>query len=146
MRYMTNVGLPQHTQVDAPMPANPRSREPDHEGEGEPWAPVVRTYAGLPELAPDWLAHHRQEVHVVDVRTPAEFTGELGHIEGAQLIPLDELRARAAEVSGDKPVVVVCQTGRRAAMAAAILEKAGRTRVAYVAGGMVRWRDLGLPS
>jgi len=45
-----------------------------------------------------------------------------------------------------KPVVVVCQTGRRSAMATSILRKAGLTRVANVAGGMVRWRELGLPS
>jgi rhodanese-related sulfurtransferase len=43
-------------------------------------------------------------------------------------------------------VVVVCQTGRRAAMGTVILAKAGRERVANLAGGMVRWRDLGLPS
>jgi rhodanese-related sulfurtransferase len=81
----------------------------------------------------------------VDVRSPIEFDGELGHIDGAQLIPLDELRARVAEVSTEKPVVVVCQTGRRAAMGTVILAKAGAARVANLAGGMVRWRDLGLP-
>jgi len=42
-------------------------------------------------------------------------------------------------------VVFVCQTGKRSAMAAAILRKAGRSRVANLAGGMVRWRQLGLP-
>jgi rhodanese-related sulfurtransferase len=62
------------------------------------------------------------------------------------LVPLDDLRARVSEVPADKPVVVVCQTGRRSAMGAAILEKAGLTRVANLAGGMVMWRDLGLPS
>ena len=36
--------------------------------------------------------------------------------------------------------------GVRSAMAAAILRKAGFARVANVAGGMVRWRELGLPS
>jgi sulfur dioxygenase len=78
------------------------------------------------------------------VRTAAEFEGELGHIEHAQLIPLDDLRARVSEVLADKPVVVVCQTGRRAGMGTVILAKAGLTQVANLAGGMVRWRDLGL--
>jgi rhodanese-related sulfurtransferase len=100
----------------------------------------------MPEIGPEWVARHRDEVHVLDVRSPAEFDGELGHIERAQLIPLDDLRARASEVGDDKPVVVVCQTGRRSAMATLILRKAGHERVATLAGGMVGWRDLGLPS
>jgi sulfur dioxygenase len=85
-------------------------------------------------------------VHVVDVRSPEELEGELGRLEGAQLIPLDELRARAGEVRRDKPVVVVCQTGKRSGLATVILGEAGVTRTANVAGGMVRWRELGLPS
>ena len=51
---------------------------------------------------------------------------------------LDELRARAAEVPADKPVVVVCQTGRRAAMGTVILGKAGVARAANLAGGRQR--------
>lgn len=85
-------------------------------------------------------------MHVLDVRSPAELNGELGQLDGAQLIPLDELRSRAAEVATDKPVVVVCQTGRRSGMATLILAKAGIAQSASLAGGMVRWRELGLPS
>jgi len=76
----------------------------------------------------------------------SEFDGELGHLKDAQLIPLDDLRARVAEVRADRPVVVVCQTGKRSAMGAVILGKAGVAKVANLAGGMLRWRDLGLPS
>jgi len=92
------------------------------------------------------VASHRGAVTVLDVRTPAEFEGELGHLEGAQLIPLDELRARSREVRADKPVVVVCQTGKRSGLGTLILAKAGLAPVANIAGGMVRWRELGLPS
>jgi sulfur dioxygenase len=106
----------------------------------------VMTYGGVPEIAAEWVARHRQEVRVVDVRSAAEFGGDLGHLEGAMLIPLDELRDHAAGIPADKPVVVVCQTGRRSAMGAGILGKAGFARVASLAGGMVRWRGLGLPS
>jgi rhodanese-related sulfurtransferase len=107
---------------------------------------VVTTYAGIAEIAPEWVARHRAELNVLDVRTPGEFDGELGHLAEAQLIPLDELRARLAEVRTDKPVVIVCQTGKRSALATTILKKAGITRIANAAGGMVRWRELGLPS
>lgn len=146
--YMTNLGLPHPKQIAVAVPANMRGGQPE-DGKAPPaadWGPVVTTYAGIPEIAPEWVARHRSEVHVIDVRSAAEFEGELGHLERAQLIPLEELRARASEVTADKPVVVVCQTGRRSGMGAVILGKAGLTRVANLAGGMVRWRDLGLPS
>ena len=146
--YMQNLGLPHPKQIAIAVPANLRAGEPEHASSTTvpSWGPVVRTYAGIPEIAPEWVARHRDEVHVLDVRTPVEWDGELGHLGGAQLIPIDELRARVAEVPSEKPVVVVCQTGRRAAMGTLILAKAGRERVANLAGGMVRWRDLGLPS
>ena len=145
--YMTNLGLPHPKQIAIAVPANlGAGRPPPDQIPPADWGPVVKTYAGLKEIDPEWVASHRDVVHVLDVRSPAEFDGELGHLEGAQLIPLDELRARVAEVHGDKPVVVVCQTGRRSGMGTVILAKAGLTRTANLAGGMVRWRDLGLPS
>jgi sulfur dioxygenase len=145
--YMQNLALPHPKQLAVALPANLRAGEPEggHSPAGPDWAPVVTTYAGLPEVAPEWVASHRGAVTVLDVRTPAEFEGELGHLDGAQLVPLDELRARASEVRTDKPVVVVCQTGKRSGLATVILGKAGVTRVANIAGGMVRWRELGLP-
>jgi glyoxylase-like metal-dependent hydrolase (beta-lactamase superfamily II)/rhodanese-related sulfurtransferase len=146
--YMKNLGLPHPKQLAVAVPANLRAGQPEGSPTPStpPWGPVVTTYAGIPEIAPEWVARHRNEVSVLDVRAAAEFDGELGHITGAQLIPLDELRARVAEVATDRPVIVVCQTGRRAAMGTVILAKAGVARVANLAGGMVRWRDLGLPS
>lgn len=145
--YMQNLALPHPKQLAVAVPANLRGGEPEGGITAAPkWGPVVTTYAGTPEIAPDWVAQHRDDVHVLDVRSAAEFDGELGHLAGAQLIPLDDLRARVAEVKADKPVVVVCQTGKRSAMGAAILRKAGVADAANLAGGMVRWRELGLPS
>jgi glyoxylase-like metal-dependent hydrolase (beta-lactamase superfamily II)/rhodanese-related sulfurtransferase len=146
--YMRNLALPHPKLLAVAVPANLRAGRPEADAPppAPAWGPVVTTYAGVPELAPDWVAAHRGEVHLLDVRSPAETQGELGKLDGAQLLPLDELRARIAEVPTDKPVVVLCQTGRRSAMGAAILAKAGVARTASLAGGMVRWRDLGLPS
>ncbi len=146
--YMQNLGLPHPKQLAVAVPANMRAGQPeDGKAPTTPgWGPVVTTYAGLREIAPEWVARHRHDVHVLDVRSAAELDGELGHLEGVQAIPLDELRARVSEVPSDRPVVVVCQTGKRSAMGAVILEKAGLKRVANVAGGMVSWRELGLPS
>lgn len=145
--YMDNLGLPHPKQLAIALPANMRSGEPeDGKAPVTPgWGPVVVTYAGVAEIAPEWVATHRGEVNVLDVRSPSECTGELGQLESARVIPLEELRARVTEVPADKPVVVVCQTGKRSALGAAILRKASFGRVANVAGGMVRWRELGLP-
>jgi sulfur dioxygenase len=146
--YMENLGLPHPKQIAVAVPANMRAGRPEHDaGPTAPeWGPVVTTYAGLREISPEWVARHREQVQILDVRTPSEFDAELGHLSGAQLIPIDELRARVAEVQTEKPVVVVCQTGKRAGMGTLILKKAGHDRVANLAGGMVRWRELGLPS
>ncbi|HEX2871378.1 MAG TPA: rhodanese-like domain-containing protein [Polyangiaceae bacterium] len=88
------------------------------------------------------MAQHLDQVRVLDVRTAAEFDGELGHVPGAVLIPLDELRERVDEVARDKPLVVVCQTGKRSALATTILRQAGVKEIANLAGGMVRWQKL----
>jgi rhodanese-related sulfurtransferase len=78
------------------------------------------------------------------VREPAELVGELGRIDGSVHVPLGELRARLADVPREKPIVCVCRSGRRSAQASVILEKAGVREVANAAGGMIRWRALGL--
>jgi glyoxylase-like metal-dependent hydrolase (beta-lactamase superfamily II)/rhodanese-related sulfurtransferase len=145
--YMANLGLPHPKQMTIAVPANLRAGEPEQgRRPATPgWGPVVMTYAGQPEIAAEWVALHRARVHVLDVRSRAEFEGELGHLDAAQLIPLEELRARMGEIPTDKPVVVVCQTGKRSALGAQLLGNAGRAEVANLAGGMVRWRELGLP-
>jgi len=144
--FMTNLGLPHPKQLAVALPANMRAGQPE-DGKAPAaaeWGPVVITYGGVPEIGPEWVACHRGEVRVLDVRSPGEFEGELGHFEGAQLIPLDDLRTRVREIANDRPVVVVCQTGKRSALATAILRKAGVTQVANLAGGMVRWREMAL--
>jgi sulfur dioxygenase len=145
--YMTNLGLPHPKQLAVAVPANLRAGKPDCEpaaGDND-WGPVVVTYAGISEIAPEWLAQRRRDVQILDVRNPSELAGELGHLADAVAIPLDELRARVGEVARDKPVVVVCQTGRRSCLGTVILRKAGIPRCASLAGGMVRWLELGLP-
>jgi sulfur dioxygenase len=146
--YMQNLGLPHPKQLALALPANLRAGEPE-DGRAPvtgSWGPLITTYAGIKEIEPEWIASHRSQVNLLDVRSRAEVEGELGSLAGAQTIPLDELRARIAEVRADKPVVVVCQTGKRSGLATLILEKAGLENVANSAGGMVRWRELGLPS
>jgi rhodanese-related sulfurtransferase len=44
---------------------------------------------------------------VVDVRSPEEFTGALGHIAGALLLPLPELDQRLAELTPHRQRTIV---------------------------------------
>lgn len=71
-------------------------------------------------------------VFLLDVRTPGEYAR--GHAEGFVNIPLDDLRARLAEVPAEKPVYVMCQTGVRSYLACRILTANGR-RCYNFAGG-----------
>ncbi len=146
--FMRNLGLPHPKQLEVALPANLRCGKP-LDGRyplTATWGPVFPTYGGILEIDADWVAHHRDAVHVLDVRAPEELAGELGHLEHAQNVPLDVLREKVSDVPRDRPVVAVCQSGKRSAMATLILMKAGFDRVANVSGGLIRWRHLGLPS
>jgi glyoxylase-like metal-dependent hydrolase (beta-lactamase superfamily II)/rhodanese-related sulfurtransferase len=146
--YMANLGLAHPKLMDIAVPANLRCGRPEQPdgGQAEPdWAPLAYTYAGLWELQPQWLEEHLGSVQIVDVREPEEFDGILGHIEGAVLVPLPDLKEKAGELDPDRPVVTVCRSGARSAQAAILLEKEGFSRVANLAGGMLRWRSQRLP-
>jgi rhodanese-related sulfurtransferase len=144
--FMQNLGLPHPKQMDAAVPANLLCGEPADENLAEKpvWGPVVRTFAGGLEIDPLWVAEHRDRVTILDVRDTVELTGDLGRIEGSMHIPLGDLRARVDDVPKDKPIVTVCRSGKRSAQAVVILDKAGVRESANVAGGMIRWRALGL--
>jgi glyoxylase-like metal-dependent hydrolase (beta-lactamase superfamily II)/rhodanese-related sulfurtransferase len=141
--YMNNLGLPHPKQMDSAVPANLRCGRPDKEVRVEDdadWAPLAFTFAGIWEVQPTWVEEHLDRVQVVDVREPDEFTGPLGHIPGAKLIPLGTLLAHVAELKKDRPVVAVCRSGARSAQATVLLRKEGLTKVANLSGGMLRWR------
>lgn len=77
------------------------------------------------------------------MREPNEFSGALGHIRGAQLVPLGELKQRAGEISRARPLVAVCRSGARSAQAVVMLQQEGFQQLANLAGGMLRWRAEG---
>jgi sulfur dioxygenase len=146
--YMDNLKLAHPKQMDVAVPANLRCGRPAQEtsrGDDPDWAPLTFSFAGIWEIAPQVLEEQTANMQVVDVREPAEFTGPLGHIRAAKLIPLGELQTRVAELGRDLPIVTVCRAGSRSAQAFNILRQAGFSQVANLAGGMLRWRAEGLP-
>src|SRR5262249_25111550 len=108
------------------------------------------------QVDPAWEVHPAQvqeclqkgrEVLLLDVRQLKEWN--VARIEGAQLIPMNELPARAAAELGDaknKRVVVICHHGVRSLRATAFLRQMGFTDVHSLAGGIEAWSLIVDPS
>ena len=143
--HMENMKLPHPHKIAEALPGNLRSGKPRQVGATASWAPLFRSYAGLPELDPVWVAEHQGELTLVDVRSADEFNGPDGRVAGSLLIPLPEIESRAGEIPADRPVVLLCHSGSRSALATQQLLKAGRPQVANLQGGLSRWRAEGYP-
>ncbi|MFC5141015.1 rhodanese-like domain-containing protein [Actinomycetospora rhizophila] len=97
-----------------------------------------------PETTVDELDRHLASGgRVLDVRNPDEYAD--AHIPGAVLIPLSELDQRLGDVPPDRPVHVVCQSGRRSAQAVQQLLRADIDAVS-VTGGTSGWSESGRPT
>jgi NADPH-dependent 2,4-dienoyl-CoA reductase/sulfur reductase-like enzyme/rhodanese-related sulfurtransferase len=77
-----------------------------------------------------------EHFRLLDVRTPQEYAA--GHIPGAQLIPLDDLRQSLDRVRPDGPIVAYCGVGYRSYHACKILAHHGHD-VANMTGGFTSW-------
>lgn len=82
----------------------------------------------------------RNRFVILDVRTPEEF--ELGHIEGAQNLPVDDLRDRLADVPHDKEILIYCRVGLRGYVAERILRQNGFDAVYNLSGGFLLYSSV----
>jgi hydroxyacylglutathione hydrolase len=78
---------------------------------------------------------------VLDVRGEGEWRA--GHIPGSINLPLGELESRSAELPRDRPLVVHCLSGGRAAIAASLLKARGFEQVVQFPGGFGEWSSRG---
>jgi rhodanese-related sulfurtransferase len=83
---------------------------------------------------------------LLDVRTVAEYDGELGHLANALHIPVEELEERVDELSSyrDRDIIAYCRTGNRSGRAAEFLSRKGFSAL-NMAGGIIEWKKQHLP-
>mgnify|MGYP001826302231 CR=1 FL=1 len=96
------------------------------------------------------LGEQGRQVHLVDVRTPAEYRS--AHAAGSVSIPLDQLspeklvmRLGDSRAGRDQPLYLTCQSGLRARQAAERLMQSGLENLYLLDGGTEAWMKAGLP-
>jgi rhodanese-related sulfurtransferase len=111
------------------------------------WPMLRRGAGGVANVTPNEavMLINRSNAVVLDVREDAEFAN--GHIADARHIPLAQLAERIKEIQRfkDKPILVNCQAGTRAAKACDILRANQFTQVKNLQGGLNAWVQTKLP-
>ncbi|MGZ7209747.1 MAG: MBL fold metallo-hydrolase [Methanobacterium sp.] len=96
-----------------------------------------------------WSVHKLKEhlkdesIFLLDIREIGEW--EEGYIEGAHHIYVGDLKEHLNEIPEDKYIVVYCDTGNRASIAASLLQINGYANVANVLGSIRAWNGAGYP-
>lgn len=96
-----------------------------------------------PAAATQLLNH--QDAVLLDVRETAEY--KEGYLPGSVQIPLANLKDKLAtlEKYRQRPIIVVCRSGHRSAVAVKQLKQQGYPTVYNLGGGLQAWRNANLP-
>lgn len=100
---------------------------------------------GYREISSAAVFPHLGGLRLIDVREPDEFVGPLGHIPGAELVPLSTVESSASAWDRSAPTLVVCRSGGRSGAAASLLVRLGFEQVFNLTGGMIAWNAHELP-
>ena len=85
------------------------------------------------------LLDKHEDFQLVDVREDFEY--EVSNL-GGTLIPLGGILIEADQIAKDKPVVVMCRSGRRSAAAIMQLEQQlGFNNLSNLQGGILAWAE-----
>lgn len=84
-----------------------------------------------------------EALQVIDVRSPGEYAA--GHIPFAVNMPLEQVENRLDDLKPHTPVVLVCQSGKRAGMCLGNI-KHHREDLIILEGGTQAWITAGLPT
>lgn len=107
--------------------------------------PTAARPGGYADLTPAEAAANLAALRPVDVREPDEFVGPLGHIPGAELVPVGTIASAAAGWDRDAPLLLICRSGMRSVRAAGALHALGFRHLYNLSGGMTAWDAQGLP-
>ncbi|NIQ08628.1 MAG: rhodanese-like domain-containing protein, partial [Gammaproteobacteria bacterium] len=66
-------------------------------------------------------------------------------LQGARLIPIDQLVARIGELPKDRPILVYCAVGSRSAQVVNYLARRGFSELYNLYGGIYSWAQKGYP-
>lgn len=80
----------------------------------------------------------KEDFQLIDVRETFEY--ETSNLEGEN-IPLGGLLIEADKISSDKPVIIMCRSGKRSAAAVMQLEHRGFTNLYNLKGGILAWQE-----
>lgn len=86
-----------------------------------------------------------ENIQLIDVRTPEEFGG--GHLVNAKNVDYnaDNFEQAVSTLDKSKPSYVYCLSGGRSAAAADYMRKSGFAHVYELKGGILAWKNSGLP-
>ncbi|MFS4457783.1 rhodanese-like domain-containing protein [Bdellovibrio sp. HCB2-146] len=95
------------------------------------------------EITCEELRKSLSQYELVDVRTPEEYVGELGHIEKARLVTLGpDLVDYLKNIPKDTRIAFICRSGARSGQSTLLSEEMGFTESFNLVGGMIRWNEL----
>jgi hydroxyacylglutathione hydrolase len=84
------------------------------------------------------------DLQILDVREDAEWNAV--HIPGSLHVPYHDIHGMPDGIDPERPVAVICSTGRRSAVGASLVKRYGGSHVIHVAdGGVPTWDELGYP-
>ena len=98
-------------------------------------------YLAMKEVSVQELKEKRdagEDFQLIDVREDFEY--EMSNL-GGLLIPLGGILIETEKIDKDKPVVIMCRSGKRSAAAIMQLEQRGYTNLYNLKGGILAWAD-----
>ena len=83
------------------------------------------------------------DVQVIDAREPWEHAE--GHVPGSVRIQHMAILPQADKLAKDKPILFICKSGQRSAVAAEFAASLGLSDLYNVEGGHMAWEAAGFP-
>lgn len=108
-------------------------------------AAAVPGPGGIGEVSPQQVSTGAEGARIIDVREVNEFSAELGHIPGAELVPLGTIEHVAKDWDKKQPLIMVCRSGGRSGRATQALKAMGFEEVVNMQGGMLAYNQANLP-